>query len=229
MATSRCPDCGARLPTDPGTGDQGNVVCAVCGKGGIPLVLPRSPNAIPVPAAQDPSGSLHQPQQSMPGNAGSRNEGETQDSANTIPGNIGREEDNNTAHYRRCPFCAESMRVNAVKCRHCGEFLDGGPGESVPVPSRTQDIAPPRGGMACRQCGSTEFKKAREAKSEGAGCLIALFGILITVPTFNSPAVIIGVFVILFGLHIMCKCDGFWVCRNCGSKYPRKLSWFELG
>ena len=26
---------------------------------------------------------------------------------------------------RRCPFCAEPIRREAVKCRHCGEFLDG--------------------------------------------------------------------------------------------------------
>ena len=26
---------------------------------------------------------------------------------------------------RACPFCAEPIRADAVKCRHCGEFLDG--------------------------------------------------------------------------------------------------------
>ncbi len=28
-------------------------------------------------------------------------------------------------HDRICPFCKESIRFNAIKCRHCGEFLDG--------------------------------------------------------------------------------------------------------
>ncbi len=26
---------------------------------------------------------------------------------------------------RRCPFCAEPIRPESIKCRHCGEFLDG--------------------------------------------------------------------------------------------------------
>lgn len=26
---------------------------------------------------------------------------------------------------RSCPFCAESIQMAAVKCRHCGEFVNG--------------------------------------------------------------------------------------------------------
>lgn len=28
---------------------------------------------------------------------------------------------------KRCPFCAEPVRPDAIKCKHCGEFLDGRP------------------------------------------------------------------------------------------------------
>lgn len=26
--------------------------------------------------------------------------------------------------FRKCPFCAEEIKIDAIKCKHCGEILD---------------------------------------------------------------------------------------------------------
>src|SRR6218665_3700348 len=52
------------------------------------------------------------------------------------------------AGLRKCPYCAELIKVEAVKCKHCGEILDGHPNQkktesSNPTPAPTIHIQTP--------------------------------------------------------------------------------------
>jgi hypothetical protein len=72
----------------------------------------------------------------------------------------------------------------------------------------------------CATCGGP-IKAGATATSEGSGCLIALVGLLLT-------PILIGIPILLWGAHIASKREGYWQCKRCGAKAPRKVRMFEF-
>jgi uncharacterized Zn finger protein (UPF0148 family) len=54
-----------------------------------------------------------------------------------------------TSQTRRCPYCSEEILASAIKCKHCGEFLDGRSRQSAPQPVPVYYQQPAQGGSGC--------------------------------------------------------------------------------
>jgi hypothetical protein len=89
---------------------------------------------------------------------------------------------------------------------------------SQPAQAASQFRGPPH---ECWNCGGS-LSKEKVSTNGGTGCLIIILGLCLT-------PLIIGIPIILYGIHIGSKTEAFWRCDQCDSKFPRKVKWYEFG
>lgn len=108
-----------------------------------------------------------------------------------------------------CPECNASVSAQAVACPHCGY--------PIRKPTERTFRGPP---VDCASCGG-KLRKGADAPTQGSGCIVVILGLVLT-------PILIGIPVLLYGLHLMGKREGYWQCTRCGAKAPRRIKWYEL-
>lgn len=125
-----------------------------------------------------------------------------------------------------CPACNRLISEAAERCIHCGHPIAAPHVDSAPAPQPiTQRAAPSpiyRGPPHdCRYCGG-HLKAKREVENGGTGCLLVIVGALLT-------PVLIGIPIIMLGLHLGTKGKGYWECQRCDARFDRKIKWYQYG
>ncbi|ODS35195.1 hypothetical protein BEH94_01935 [Candidatus Altiarchaeales archaeon WOR_SM1_SCG] len=71
----------------------------------------------------------------------------------------------NQSKTKRCPFCAEEIQFDAIKCKHCGEWLNKRPADEPQpyneYPKNWDEIRKyvyKRDNYTCQQCGATDVE-----------------------------------------------------------------------
>jgi len=92
-------------------------------------------------------------------------------------------------------------------------------------PHESQFEGPP---VNCRWCGG-RLRRERKGTGNGMGCLLALIGVGMLFLFCIFPFNFIGILVFLWGIHIGTQVEGFWRCKKCDEKFPRKVHWYDFG
>lgn len=108
---------------------------------------------------------------------------------------------------KRCPFCAETVHRDAIKCKHCGEFLHSSLRQVGPSLPPSQPVAP--GGTGCPKCGSRDIIQKKYTSGAGWGLFIG--GLLASLFTFGISLILCAIALFLTEYRARCRaCRWTW-------------------
>jgi len=111
-----------------------------------------------------------------------------------------------------CHVCTAQVSSAAAACPKCGH-----PIAAIGAVQAPAFRGPPR---ECSHCGG-KLRKTHEATNSGSGCIIGILGLCLT-------PVLVGIPILLYGLHLMGKTRSLWQCKKCHAEFPRIRRWFEF-
>jgi hypothetical protein len=116
---------------------------------------------------------------------------------------------------KNCPFCAEEIKPDAIKCKHCGEWLQDQSIESKTI-QQTKEPDKKDNWMRCPRCNSAKTKYM--GKKSGIVIGSILLSIFLLGAGFVFPPLWIGIPVILYLGFTMKSHE----CKECKNKWNAK-------
>ena len=123
---------------------------------------------------------------------------------------------------KACPYCAEEIQDQAIKCKHCGSMLTAGQspesnqGDSASANPPSPVVPEPK------TVSSTKIaKRIRKSEFIGSGCLVQGIGLLcpfVGGALASIPGVVVGLVLALVLVIIGSSMSYSWKCGVCMNK-----------